>query len=204
MKRLKQFALGILGTAFLSVGLFACSNDETNNLSQDTNGLANELKSRIIEDVAIAQEQPGQNTLKLLFDSNQMKKDLVDEGIFAEVESIDVGEGLFTIIGKNTNTYELVAFQVELLKIGDKYYYPNPNNPDLPNTTFATHKCNGDKCSSCSFVYETKPNGKPSGKIIGCNCNDSGKCNHEMTDKDKTDKIIDIAKSISEIIKIFL
>jgi|SRR5690606_822762 len=153
MKRLKQFALGILGTAFLSVGLFACSNDETNNLSQDTNGLANELKSRIIEDIAVAQEQPGQNTLKLLFDSNQMKKDLVDEGIFAEVESIDVGEGLFTIIGKNTNTYELVAFQVELLKIGDKYYYPTPNNPDLPNTTFATHKCNGDKCSSCSFVY---------------------------------------------------
>lgn len=37
MKRLKQFALGILGTAFLSVGLFACSNDDEINTVNNTN-----------------------------------------------------------------------------------------------------------------------------------------------------------------------
>lgn len=37
MKRLKQFALGILGTAFLSVGLFACSNDEEIHTANNTN-----------------------------------------------------------------------------------------------------------------------------------------------------------------------
>lgn len=202
MKRLKQFALGILGTAFLSVGLFACSNEDTNNLSQDTNELATEFKSKTNEDVAIAQDQPGQNSVKLLFDSNQMKKDLVDEGIFAEVESIDVGEGLFTIIGKNTNTYELVAFQVELLKIGDKYYFPNPNNPDLPNTTFAKHKCTGVNCSSCSF---TRKGGSLS-KITGCACNDEkedSKCNHEISGQDVSDSVKDAIDTAIKIIGIF-
>lgn len=34
MKRIKNFSLGILGVSFLSLGLYACSNDEettTNN-----------------------------------------------------------------------------------------------------------------------------------------------------------------------------
>lgn len=204
MKKLKQLVLGMLSATFLTVGLFACSNDEVNNMQNETTDITTELKTKTGSDVLIAQDQSGSTTPVFLFDSNLMKRDLVSQGIFAEVESIEIGENLLTIIGKNINTFDLVAFQVELVKIGDKYYFPNPDNPNLPITTFASHECNGVDCSSCAFEYALKPNGKPSGKIIGCKCNVVGICNHKITDKDQSDKNKETAKTFIDIIKLFL
>ncbi len=41
MKRIKNFTLGILGATILSLGLYACSNDDAtaNNTTEQTNSL---------------------------------------------------------------------------------------------------------------------------------------------------------------------
>ena len=41
MKRIKNFTLGILGVTFLSLGLYACSNDnETEDVTSELNNFA--------------------------------------------------------------------------------------------------------------------------------------------------------------------
>lgn len=198
MKKFKNFGLGIVGATLLIVGLVSCTNDESNKTIE--NGAKDEsiFKSKTSSNLLIANY--SDHKISLLFDKNDLEASLISEGIFAEVESIEIEEGFLTIIGKDIDSFKLQAFQVELIKTENEYYYPNPEDTNLPVTTFATHECDGDKCSSCSFLYATKPNGKR-GNIIGCDCNDTGSCDHKMIDKDKSDKNKETAKTILEILK---
>lgn len=198
MKKIKHFALGIISAILVTAGLYSCNNEEVNNPQQENTEQNPNLQSRSDGDVLIAYDDEG--TINLLFDKNDFEASLTSEEIFAEVENIEIEEDILTIIGKKSGDFSLIAFQAELIRDGNNLYFPDPEIPELPITTFATHECNGSGCSSCSFVYEIKSNGK-NGKIIGCDCNDTGSCDHKITDKDQADKNKDTAKTILEILK---
>lgn len=91
MNRLKLFVLGITGAVLVAAGLFACSNDEANNTQKDNTEQRSILQGKSTEDVLIASNNDD-GTLTLLFDKDQFKEDLLNEGIFSEVESIEIGE----------------------------------------------------------------------------------------------------------------
>lgn len=192
MNRLKLFALGITGAVLVTAGLYACSNDEANNTQKDNTEQTSIIQGKSTGDALIARDD-SDGTLTLLFDQDEFKEDLVNQGIFAEVESIEVGEDLLTIIGKSADDFSLTAFQTELIREGNALYFPDPNNSDLPNTTFSKHNCTGASCSSCSF---TRSGGSLS-KITGCQCNTAGgACNHTVSAQDTLDTILDIAVKI--------
>lgn len=134
-----------------------------------------------------------------MFNKEQLEIDLVQEGVFAEVESIEIGKNRLTVIGKDTNDFSLMAFQGELIKEGNELYFPNPNNPELPNTTFAKHSCVGASCSSCSFLRSG--NGGIFSKITGCQCESGGTCNHTVSAQDPLDTVIDIAVKVLALLK---
>lgn|SRR5690606_22302635 len=198
MKNFKKITLGLLGAAILSLGLYACSNDETTNSKQENSEQNNTLQSKSETNVLIAR-QVSESSAILLFDSKQLKLDLVEEGLFAEVESIEVGENLLTIIGKDVKDYSLSAFQTELIKDGNELYFPNPNDPDLPVTTFAKHTCAGNGCSSCDF---TRKGGSLS-KITGCACNGDGTCNHTKSGQDVADTVKDVVEIAVKVVGLF-
>lgn len=197
MNRLKLFVLGITGAVLVAAGLFACSNDEANNTQKDNTEQRSILQGKSTEDVLIASNNDD-GTLTLLFDKDQFKEDLLNQGIFSEVESIEIGENRLTIIGKSTDDFSLMAFQTELIKEGNDLYFPDPNNSELPNTTFAKHSCAGASCSSCSFIRS----GGIFSKITGCECNTTGgSCNHTVSSQDTLDTVIDIAIKVLGIFK---
>lgn len=201
MKKLKLFALGILSVAFLVVGLYACSNDETNNSQQENTEQKSNLQSREEGNTKIGKitnHESGDAVFTI--DTERFKNTILEYDLVAEIESIEIDDTYLTIIGKDTEDFSLIAFQAKLIKDGNYLYFPDPETPELPITTFATHECDGNGCSSCSFVYEIKPNGKK-GKITGCDCNDTGSCDHKVTDKDQSDKNKETFKSILEILK---
>lgn len=199
MNRLKLFALGITGAVLVTAGLYACSNDEANNTQKDNTEQTSIIQGKSTGDALIARDD-SDGTLTLLFDQDEFKEDLVNQGIFAEVESIEVGEDRLTIIGKSADDFSLMAFQTELIREGNALYFPDPNNSDLPNTTFASHSCTGSSCSSCSFTRSG--NGGIFSKITGCQCNTAGgACNHSVSSKDTLDLVIDIAVKILGIFK---
>lgn len=198
MRNFKTITLGILGAALLSFGLYACSNDESANTKQENSEQINALQSKSGSDKLIAR-QVSEGDAILLFDSKQLKLDLVKEGLFAEVESIEVGENLLTIIGKDVKDFSLNAFQTELTRKGNELYFPNPNNPDLPITTFAKHTCAGNNCSSCDF---TRKGGSLS-KITGCKCNGGGSCNHTKSGQDVADTVKDVLQIAVKVVGLF-
>ncbi|RRA95410.1 hypothetical protein [Paenimyroides viscosum] len=208
MKKFKIFAFSILGAALVTIGLYSCSNEETLNSNQDDSEQIANLQSRSDGDALIAHID-GANLVPQI-DLYEFESELISSLIFEEIESIEIVsdlnpetneyESYLNIIGKNPVNYSLTAFQTELIKDGNYLYFPDPETPELPITTFATHECDGNGCSSCSFVYEIKSNGKK-GKITGCDCNDTGSCDHKVTDKDQADKNKDTAKTVLEILK---
>lgn len=192
MNRLKLFVLGITGAVLVTAGLYACSNDEANNTQKDNTEQTFIIQGKSDGDALIARDDSDGN-LTLLFDEDEFKEDLLNQGIFSEVESIEVGEDLLTIIGKSTDDFSLIAFQTELIREGNDLYFPDPNNSELPSTTFSEHICTGSSCSSCNFTRS----GGPHSKITGCLCNSGGgTCNHTVSTKDTLDKVLDIAVKI--------
>lgn len=126
--------------------------------------------------------------------------------MFAEIESVEINENYLTIIGKDVDSFNLVAFQAKFTKIGSDVLLPNAEYSPL----FAqTHECEGAPCSSCAFTFAGT-------QIVGCKCGDNSNgtgCNHkiiddgngssDITDKLKT-KIWDTLLKVAEIIAKFI
>lgn len=164
------------------------------------------IKSITTDNILIARDVSESDQPILLYDSKQLKEDLVRSNVFAGVESIEVGDNLLTIIGKNIKNYNLESFQVELIKFEGGYYFPNPNNPDLPKTTFAKHECSGSPCSSCDFIRR----GGRLSAITGCDCkdevgdgDDKGKCNHKKSGQDVLDTAKDVIDTATKVFGLF-
>lgn len=192
MKKIKHFALGIIGVALVTFGLYACSNDEVNNPKQEDSSITLSAKSnQEIEATTIGNIESG--TAIPLYNKDLLETNLVSKGLFAEIESIDLDYGydsennqhiaFFTIIGKNTSDFSLEAFQAELIVDENILIMPDPNDPDLPVTTFAKHSCNGKNCRKCLF----ERTGIFGLRIVGCNpcgaVNEEGKpsgCDHNI------------------------
>ncbi|MDQ8015125.1 MAG: hypothetical protein REI96_21950 [Flavobacterium nitrogenifigens] len=192
MNKLKKITLGIIGATLVTVGIFACSNDELN--SPIHNELSNTLSAKStqeIEKTVIGNIKTGIATP--LYNKDLLKTNLISKGLFAEIESIDLDYGydsennqhvaFFTIIGKNASNFSLEAFQAELIVDGNILIMPDPTTPDLPVTTFAKHSCNGKNCRKCSF----ERTGFLGLRIVGCNpcgaVNEPGKpggCDHNL------------------------
>jgi len=208
MKKFKIFAFSILAIAFITIGLYSCSNEETHHSNQGDSEQMSNLQSKSVGDVLIANTD-GTNVNPQI-DLYEFESKLISASIFEEIESIVIDskldpitnghESYLTIIGKKHGDFSLTAFQAELVKDGSNLYFPNPETPGLPITTFAEHTCAGKGCGSCAFV---RKDNKKNGKITGCTCgdDDGGSCDHTVKDTDTSDKVKDVAKTVLEILK---
>lgn len=107
MNIFKKIVLGAAGAALITVGLFSCSNEENQNPQQQEFKTTSHYDDDF-ERAAIAVLDEGEAVP--LYDEVSLGMALVSEGIFAEVESIDLDyyynseenqeEALLTIIGK--------------------------------------------------------------------------------------------------------
>ena len=202
MRNIKNLAFSVLSAALVTIGLFACSSDETNNKQENSYQNALNIQSKTETDYKIA-EITTNNEAKFTINIERFKSLLISQKMFAEIESIEIDTDYLTIIGKDINDFSLVAFQAKLIKNGNNLYFPAITNPS-PQTFFAD-TCAGTNCSSCSFI-------KNNGKITGCNCgakidtDKPGGCNHTTTQDgvwDKIKKWLDIIKNTLEILKRF-
>lgn len=87
MMKIKYLVLGVAGAALITVGLFSCSNEETNN-SQHEESQTMTSKSSVFEREAIATIVGS--TAVPLYDETTLTTALLAEDVFAEVESIDL------------------------------------------------------------------------------------------------------------------
>src|SRR5690606_32655260 len=108
MKNFKKITLGLLGAAILSLGLYACSNDETTNSKQENSEQNNTIQRKTGTSVLTAR-QVTESDATSISDSKQLKIGLVEEALCTEVESIAGGENSLTIIGKDVKDHSLSA-----------------------------------------------------------------------------------------------
>ena len=198
MKKIKIFTFSLLAIAFTAIGLYSCSNEETLQSNHESAEQISNLQSRSDGSTHIGNIENG--AAIPLYDKDLLKANLVLNGLFAEIESIDLDYGydsennqdiaILTMIGKNTNDFSLEAFQAELIVDGNILILPDPTNPDLPVTTFAKHSCAGAPCNSCAFTRT----GFLNLKITGCKCNEKKegtRCNHGINGGASTKEIVD-------------
>lgn len=205
MKRIKLYALGLLSAGLLTVGLYACSNDDTGELQQETTATMSVNSNEDFEKVAMATVEDN-DVVTPLYDEAKLKESLVSEGFYAEVESIELEyyfnndtkkqEAFFTIVAKSKDDFMLEAFVADLVIDGGKIFMMNPNSAP---TLFMNHKCEGSGCSSCDFTRDKWL------KITGCKCavktTEGGSCDHTKTTGGPLDHHA-IVKTISHSLQI--
>ncbi len=186
MKKIKYYALGLLSVALLTAGLYACSNEDAINMKKDESGRNLTTKSNdIFEGGKIATIVNG-NAVPL-YDEIEVKEGLVDDGLYIEVDSVEITYGLnteskkyeafITIIGKQAASSLVSATVGDLIIDGNNLNVPGENNL----TTFATHTCAGQNCLSCEFertgffkrIVGCKACSKPSIEDKPASCNHS-------------------------------
>lgn len=190
MKKIKHYVLGLLvATVVLLAGLYSCSNEETGLQQKELNTTLLAKPGDDSEGTKVAIIE-GEEVMPL-YDEILLKEALVSEGIFVEIESIDLDygfdpekdkyEAFLTIIGKDKDDFSLVAFQAELIIDGDELFIMNPETS--PSGLFNTHNCIGQNCRKCAY----ERSGFLGLKIVGCKpcgaVNDSeqpGYCNHSI------------------------
>jgi len=187
MKNFKKITLGVLGAALLALGLYSCNNDESKDLnSQNTESMNSSAQARPTGGYFKFGEIVNGKFVSLV-DLNAIKSEMLTIGVFAEIESVEINENYLTIIGKDVDSFNLIAFQAKFTKIGSDVLLPNAAYSPL----FAeTHSCAGNGCSSCAFIKDEN------GKTIGCDCKaGGGTCNHSVTDDGKNPDITDKPKT---------
>lgn len=200
--------LGVAEAALFTVGLFSCSNEETNNPQQENaeqslsskNTVTNSIPPR--EDgipIGIITED---GTVNFAYNPTDVINGILAQAnpIFIEIESIEIDDTYLTIIGKDEVDFSLLAFQAELINDGEFLYYPDPDI--APITVFSTDTCAGVNCTSCSVIKLDK-------KVNGCNCGGKGDpdqpggyCNHSTTEVSGGEKAKQISEIIANIIKV--
>ena len=187
MKNFKKITLGILGAALLALGLYSCNNDESKDLkTQNTELLNNPVQARLTGGYFKFGEIVNGKFVSLV-DLNAIKTEMLNEGLFSEIESVEINENYLTIIGKDVDSFNLVAFQAKFTKIGSDVLLQNSEYSPL---VAQTHSCAGNGCSSCAFIEDDK------GKKIGCECKaGGGTCDHSVTDDGKNPDITDKPKT---------
>ncbi|MDQ8015306.1 MAG: hypothetical protein REI96_22860 [Flavobacterium nitrogenifigens] len=188
IKKIKIFAFSILCAALVTVGLYACSNDEANKPHQENIEQISNLQNK--EDGSFEIGTVDKNGIpQFSIDKEKFASEILKDDLLAEIESIEIDDTYLTIIGKDKKDFSLVYFQAKLTKDGSTLYFPNPENSDLM-TTFNTNTCAGSNCTGCTFK-------KQDGKIVGCDCSGTGDssgdkvgyCNHSVTDEGLSVKI---------------
>lgn len=214
MTKFRKWALGVAGAILIVVGLFSCDNDEVNNPQREETQTT--MTTTSIENDSIPLRDDGfpigfmeGDTPEFIINPTDLLNEILVQGtdIFVEVESVEINGEYLTVIGKDAEDLSALAFQAELIFDDNGFiYFPDPDI--VPIEVFATHKCDGQNCTGCSFKEDENE------KIIGCNCagkGDSsqpgGYCNHsstEMTGWDKAKVIIDAVATAVKVIVPFL
>ncbi len=126
-----------------------------------------------------------------LIDLKQLKEVLLQEGFLQEIETVELAEHYFTIIGKEANDFALQAFQIELVRSGDTLYLLDDND----NVVVIKHSCAATASNAdCNFKRGEKS------KILGCNDNGTIVCNHTIASKEINIFNEQIKKFLKEII----
>lgn len=196
------------GAALITVGLFSCSNEETNSPQQENT--EQNLRFNNTVNSSIPPREDGipvgiiteDGTATFAYNPTDVINGILAQAnpIFVEIESIGINDTHLTIIGKDGDDFSLLGFQAELINDGGFLYYPEPDI--APITVFATHSCAGVNCTGCSFNENNK------GSIIGCNCSGKGDdnqpggyCNHSTTQATGADKTKQISEIVANIMK---
>src|SRR5690606_13992355 len=181
-----NYALKIISILLLGLSFVACKHKE----SLDRVAVATMVNDEV---------QP-------LFDTDDLKKNLIADGFYTKVEDIQLGhfynpeqneqEAFFTIFAKSKDDFMLEAFVADLVIDGGKIFMMNPNSAP---TLFMNHKCEGSGCSSCDFTRDKWL------KITGCKCavktTEGGSCDHTKTTGGPLDHHA-IVKTISHSLQI--
>jgi hypothetical protein len=188
MRHIKHYALGLMGAALLTAGLYSCSNEESTNFQQEESSATVRLKSNNnFEGGPIAVIDNG--VARPLYDEVSVKADLIAENVFESIESIELVYGInpdtnneeafLTVIGVDKTTSQVVAIVADLTIDGDKLII---ENPDTHQQAFAANTCNGVNCRSCQFertgflglrITGCKPCSSPNDDSLPSACNHS-------------------------------
>lgn len=185
MKHIKHFAFGLMGVAVLTVGLYACSNEDTTNMQQEES--ANTVRLKSGNDFEGGQIGLLENGIAVpLYDEVKVKASLIHNETFESIESIELAYGVnpdgnkeeafVTIIGVEKATSQVVGIVVDLVIDGDKLIIPNP---ETNQQSFAAHSCTGSNCSYCQFdrnwflgrIKGCKPCSRPGDDSLPSYCN---------------------------------
>lgn len=209
MKRIKQYALGLLGVAVLTAGLYACSNEDTNS-TQNQEALNFTTKSDDFQGGVIATIKDGAAVLS--YDEAQLKSELVTSGLFKSIESVELvygynpdnkkEESFLTVLGVEPVTGMSAAVVIDLIVDGGKGQILIPNPSDSPEA-FSSNTCKGSNCKSCDFERSGFW-----GKIVGCkDCGGAGDpdkpayCEHSRTSGPSP---IEVAKLVLTLVALFM
>lgn len=184
MKKIKHYALGLLGAALVTAGIIACSNEEANTTNSEIattswNKSGSSLTGpvgKIVNGLAVPS-----------YDEANVRAELIADGTFKTIYSIELAyeynavqknyESFMTVIGQETASSPTVAIVADLIIDGNQLIIQNPENNQQ---AFRFHECLAQNCRSCDF----KRAGGRFSRITGCKpCSvpeDSGTpaCNH--------------------------
>jgi hypothetical protein len=185
---MKIYLTRILILSFVCCLAFACAIDnENHNPKQEDYGTETIAKSGVDFGGGIIAVIRN-NEATPMYDENIVKTELVNEGFFSTVESIELVygfnaaegnyEAFVNIVGKQTvdSVSVSVAYVADLIIQDDNIII---KNPEIAPNLFNKHTCTGNPCSSCEFTRS----GFWNIKITGCKCNDSNQsntCNHSI------------------------
>lgn len=172
--------------SFIAVIIFtfyACLSDNELNADSKENFSATARSAEPFERGKIGAIRNNEATP--LYDDIFLKTSLINEGFFTSIESVDLvygfnpdrneHEAFLTIIGQGSDGSSTVSlgYDIDLTIDGTDLYI---ENPDIVPNLFKEHTCTGNPCSSCKFIK----GGFWNLKILGCECNGQGSCNHSV------------------------
>lgn len=185
MKKIKHYALGLLGAALVTVGIIACSSEEANTTQQETAATAwNKSGSNLTGPVG----QIVNGAAVPLYNEAQVKSALLADGTFTAIYDIELAyeynavqkkyESFMTVIGQETASSPTVAIVADLTINGNQLIILNPEDNQQ---AFRFHECIPQNCRSCDFQ---RAGGRFS-RITGCkacsvpgNSAETPECNH--------------------------
>ncbi len=198
MKKIKHYALGLLGAALVTAGIIACSSEEANTTQQEPATTSWNKSGSTFTGGPVATITNGKATL--IHSEADIKASLIAKGVFTDIKSIEVAYGLnpdtklqeafVTIIGIETASAAPLAFVADLTINGNQLIIPNPADNQQ---AFATHTCTGNDCQWCEFDRTWFL-----GRIKGCKpCSrGNGSCNHGISSGGAGTIILDASKTL--------
>lgn len=203
MKKIKHYALGLLGAALVTAGIIACSSEEANSTQQETAATAWNKSGSTFTGGPVATITNG--VAALIHSEADIKASLIAKGIFTDVESVEVAYGLnpdtklqeafVTVIGKETASAAPLAIVADLTINGNQLII---NNPSDNQQAFSTHTCIGTNCGWCQFDrtwFLGRIKGcKPCSRVI--DKDSSSACNHSTSTGSAGTIILETSKTL--------